>query len=56
MIAQIRSNIYELNEPEKFVGGCSKKERPQFVAADAKEKVGCHVDMTFEGGALSENR
>ena len=37
--AQIRSNIYELNEPEKFVGGCSKKERPQLWLQMPKRRL-----------------
>ena len=44
----IRSNIYELYEPEAYIGSCSAKDRPIFVANDAKEKVGCHVDMRFQ--------
>ena len=45
---KIRSNIYELHEPELYIGGCAAKQRPTFASKDVKEKVGCHVDMRFQ--------
>jgi CpeT/CpcT family (DUF1001) len=43
------SRVLELKAPPSAVGLCAKAERPVFTAADAEEKVGCAVTLTWNG-------
>jgi hypothetical protein len=44
-----RSRVLELTAPARAVGACGRAERPTFAAEDAKELVGCAVEMRWVG-------
>ena len=42
------SRVFELRAPAAAVGACARPERPRFSAADAEERAGCAVTMTWQ--------